>query len=450
MAKQRRRHRPEEVGKRRDGYAALLARNRPLRRFLAANAVSGIGDWFNWLATLLVLTRIDVGYDALGWLVIMHTGMPVVLAPLAGHVADRFDRRRVMMACDLTRAVIVLGLLAAARSGSEPLIWSLVFLQYSIASLYTPAAEALLPRLTAGGDEIKTANALFTTVFTGAGALGSMLGGAAVAAWGIDVAFVVDAATFVLSAGLVRGIAADHGRAAPASDVEPGIVVPRPHLWAHLRSEPRATAAILAVLGVGIPAGLLWLAVVALGQRIEPMGEQGALSIGILNAVTWIGGMIGSATFNEWFAGADDIAQARGCLKLTVIRCVALVGIGITPFLGPMIGAPLTFAFAVVALGCFSLPGGALWVAGANFATSYTPDHMRGRVFAVLNAVWLAGQAIAVFAATQAMGHGISLSTICFSVAGLVVVMGLVWLVYIARWPMWASRFAARQSATTS
>lgn len=104
----------------------MLRGNRRVRNLVLAVGISTIGDWFNWLATVLVLQRVTAGYDALGTLVIIHTSAPVVLAPLAGAVADRFDRRMLLVVCDLVRVAGVLALPVAAHLESAPLIgpWS--------------------------------------------------------------------------------------------------------------------------------------------------------------------------------------------------------------------------------------------------------------------------------------------------------------------------------------
>lgn len=422
------------------GYIDLLRNNRAVRNLIVASGVSGTGDWLNWLATLFALTRVGEIYDVLGTIVIIHTGLPLVLMPVVGVVADRFDRRRLLIFCDLTRLVIVLGLFIGAWTGNTTLLWILVFLQYTVAAFHLPAAEALIQQL-AAEDEVKTANALFATVFTGASAAGAMLGGVVVAVVGIEIAFLIDAATFAVSALLVFRIV---GRRQSASSTTRH-VQKSPSLWQHIRSEPRLRASFLAVAGVGVPAGLLWLIVVALGQQIAPLGENGAVSIGILNAVTFIAGMIGSAFFNQWFAGQDDLDQAKGAWRLTLIRCVSFVAVGVAPAIALVVGPPVGLAFACLAVGCVSLPGGALWVAGANFAQAYTPDVMRGRVFAVLNGIWTGGQAVTLFVATRAIGAGAHLPTVCFVMAGVVALMAATWLVIIARWPAWTQAATVRR-----
>lgn len=436
----RKRARPEIVGQHRVGYAALLRENPAMRRLIVANFASGVGDWFNWIAALLVLTRITASYAALGTMVIMHTTLPVVLAPLSGAAADRFDRRTILITCDLLRLVLVLGLIVASRTGNATLVWLLLFGQYAVSAFYLPSAQALIPRLTSPA-ELKTANALFNTALMGAGAAGSMLGGLAVAAAGVEAAFVLDALTFLLSAALVMRMVYRPRAEAAADTTSPAAGASTSQhlsLWGLLRSEPRLVAAILAVMGVGIPGGLLWIVIVAIGRDLTPLGTEGAVSIGLLNAVTWIGGLVGSVAFNQWFGGNHDRDQAKGCLRLSSIRCGALVVLSLIPIAVPVVGPNIGFVFACVVLGCFCLPGGALWVAAVHFAQTYTPDRLRGRVFAMLTAIWTGGQAASVLLATVAIGRGVSLTTVCLIIAGVIVLVTLGWAFVVARWSAWS------------
>lgn len=434
----RKRMRPEETGLHRVGYLALLRNNRPIRNLIFANFVSGVGDWFNWIAVLIVLTRTSGSYNVLGAIVILHTGLPVLLAPLAGFAADRYDRRALLVFCDFLRVGVVLGLVVASHLDSTVLIWALVFVQYSVAAFYVPAGEALIPRL-AEGAELKTANALYVTAITGAAALGSALGGATEAAVGADAAFVVDALTFVTSGLLVLRIVVPPPRVEPAGR-EPVSGTTTTGVWGQVRREPRLGASFLAVVSISIPAGLLWLAVVALGQHVTPLGADGAISIGILNAATFIGGMIGSMAFNDWFAGTTDLDHARGCRRLVAMRFAALLAIAALPAVIGVVGLRVGFGLAIIVLGCFSLPGGALWVAASSFAQTYAPDGLRGRVFAILNALWTGGQALSILLATRAVDAGASLATVCLVIAGIMALLAAVWTIYIARWPAWSQR----------
>lgn len=426
----------------------MLRGNPGVRNLVFALGISSIGDWFNWIATVLVLQRITGGYDALGTLVIIHTGAPVVLAPLAGAAADRFDRRRLLLACDLIRIISVIGLLVAAHVGSAPLVWLFVTVQYVLSAFYTPAADAMMPSL-ASGDELKTSNAMMMTFYTAAAAGGSMLGGFAVAAGGVEVAFVLDALTFALSAFLVFNISvrpaatADATADAVGARREPAIAPDRgswADLWRQLVREPRLRASVIAVLGIGLPAGLLWVAVVAVGQGPASVGKDGALSMGILNTATFVGSMIGTLVFNSWFVGKDDREQARGGLRLNLIRCAALFAIAAVPLLVRVTGTYVGLGYACLVLASFSMPSGALWVVATNFAQAHAPDPLRGRIFAMLNALWAGGQAVSVFAATQAMSHGASLEAICVVMAVLVGLLSLAWVHSIAQWPRWAAR----------
>jgi len=140
-------------------YCALLRRSANFSRLWMAQLVSEIGDWFYSLAVydLLLLTTHSV--KAVSWAIIIQTLPWFFMTPLAGHIVDRFSRRRLMILADVVRGFVVLGLLLARSPSEVWLVYVLLGLEVIFASFFEPARSALLPSIVTS-DEILPANAL--------------------------------------------------------------------------------------------------------------------------------------------------------------------------------------------------------------------------------------------------------------------------------------------------
>ena len=126
------------------GYLELLRTNRDYRRLWIGDMASLLGDWLNTIALYTLIRELTGSPVALGLVFIVKT-LPFALAsPLAGLLADRFDRKRLMIGADLARAAVVLGFLAIDRSEELPLLYGLIALQMMIGALFVPARTATL------------------------------------------------------------------------------------------------------------------------------------------------------------------------------------------------------------------------------------------------------------------------------------------------------------------
>jgi MFS family permease len=126
---------------------ALLAHHRDFRRLFLANVVSLAGDWFSFVAIASLVTELT-GRPGAPAFVYAAAVLPVFLAtPLAGVIADRFDRRRTLIIVDLVRVPIAAALCLAAWWGSAPLAIGLTIALAIGASFADPIASAATPNL---------------------------------------------------------------------------------------------------------------------------------------------------------------------------------------------------------------------------------------------------------------------------------------------------------------
>ena len=184
-------------------YITLL-KLRPQYRYLwLASVVSFAGDWFNTIASIILVNRYTDSTTAVGLLFIARAIPPFLLSPLAGVVADRFNRKVILITTDLLRGFVVLGFLLVSITGQAWLIYVLTLAQFVISSFFQPARAAILPSLVQGRDELLTANTLSSITWSTMLALGAAAGGVVAGLFGVETAIVIDSGTFFLSAFFV-------------------------------------------------------------------------------------------------------------------------------------------------------------------------------------------------------------------------------------------------------
>jgi len=262
--------------------------HQPLRRLLAALAVSQLGDWLYNLALVAFV------YDrthSVTWTAVTTAArvVPMVLlGPLGGLLADRYDRRRLMIASDAVRLATMLVLAAVAATGL-PILFAPVLAALSTAasSVYPPAVAATVPRMVADRD-LPAATAARSMIQSAAiiagpagGALLLVLGSPAVAFLLNGLSFAASAAVLLtLPGGALFAPGGQHGG-------EPGIRAGARALWTNRLASRLVGADILCSLLYGAQTVLLLL----LGHRLG-YGDAG---YGLLLAACGVGGLVGAA-----------------------------------------------------------------------------------------------------------------------------------------------------------
>ena len=141
---------------------------RAFRRLWAVLGLSSLGDWLGLLATSTFAAQQVSGSAAkgaaFGWVIAVRLLPALILGPLAGVVADRFDRRYTMVVCDLIRFVLFASIPAAALLINDPTLvvgWAAIatFIIESTPMIWAPAKEASVPNLLPR-DRLETANQL--------------------------------------------------------------------------------------------------------------------------------------------------------------------------------------------------------------------------------------------------------------------------------------------------
>jgi MFS family permease len=190
-------------------YRQLLERNADFRRLWAGQVISEIGDWLNNIAVLaLTIQLAGAGREGIAIAVYaISRHLPLfVFGPLAGVVVDRVDRRRVMIAADVLRALLALGFLLANRLTALPVIYAVGASLFAVSAFFNAAKRATVPNIVRGAEELLSANSLSASTTAATIAVGSALGGIIATFVGRDTVFVLNAVTFLASAEMIRRI----------------------------------------------------------------------------------------------------------------------------------------------------------------------------------------------------------------------------------------------------
>ena len=181
-------------------YAQLLRGNRNFRNLLYGQFISELGNWFNFIAGLGLVRLVSEASPTAAGIFFLCRVLPfAVISPIAGTFVDRFSRRQVMIWTDLARVAVALMFLLVTSPENLWIAYIATVLLSSFGAFFDGAKNATTPNLT-GRDGILAGTALmFSTRFL-LMAIGSGLGGWAAYRFGYQVAFIINAASFLISA----------------------------------------------------------------------------------------------------------------------------------------------------------------------------------------------------------------------------------------------------------
>lgn len=349
-------------------YLSLLRHNPAFTRLYLAQLASFAGDWFATVALLGMALEMTGSAVLASLVLVLQTGGFAAAAPLAGIVADRLDRRRLMVAVDLARVPVALAFLLASGPETLWIAFVAVLLLAVGAAFFEPTSSAALPNLVER-DELPAANVLIGSAWGTMLALGAGLGGLVAVTLGRDAAFVINALSFAVSAWLILGIRR------PLQLPREGGHGPRPHIGDAIKTavsfarERRTVAAfLLTKTSFGIGTGIVALLAV-FGRDVFGAGDVG---IGILFAARGLGALIGPFAARS-LMGTHDRGLLRGIGWSFGVMVVAYALFPLAP--GIWVAALLVFAA--------HCGGGAQWTFSTLGLQRATPDEIRGRIFSV-------------------------------------------------------------------
>ncbi|MBV7339835.1 MFS transporter [Chloroflexi bacterium TSY] len=345
----------------------VVLRQRNFTLLWLGQLLSTTGDTMLLLALPLYIYEQTGSALETGTMTIVQYLPRILLGSVAGVLADRWDRRRIMMVSDLLRAALLLLLL----TGELWMIYVIAFVEATISQFFTPAKDALLPNLVHKRDLV-AANSLNATSRAFMWLAGPTLGGALMALLGLPIVVLIDVASYLLSALLIRFIQnsvmrkesviqnVESGWESVLQQLQAGFAVVREQHWLQ---------ALFIVVGLSMfGQGIINVLFVIFVREIV---DVGAWELGWIVAAQGVGSLIGS------------FIMGRVGNSLQPFRMIVLARMGITlAFLVtwnfPLLSVQLVFSALL------GIPAIANGVSTETLLQSRVENRYRGRVFGAM------------------------------------------------------------------
>jgi Na+/melibiose symporter-like transporter len=370
-------------------------RSRAFVRLWVAGFISETGDWALLVALPVFVYQLSGSPAATATTFVVALLPGLALSPVTGVLADRVDRRKLMLAVSVAQAVALLPLLAVHDAGDLIFVNVVMATQAALAALFEPAKNALLPALVAR-EHVPAANGLVGLNSNLARLIGASSGGALLAFAGLPGVLAADVASYVLAAALL--LRPLHDRA-PAARHAPVL-----RAWLDGLREIRDRRPLRAMVGI---AGLVSLSqgifVVLFVVFVTERLGGGEAETGLLRGIQAVGGIAGGLL-------AGVLARRAPAERLLATSLLAFGAIAAVGWNGPHLTTALGFYLVT-----FAVVGAPGVVAGAGLLSVlqlHSAEALRGRVLSSFQSVVDGFQAIGMVLAgalTSSLGLGVML-----------------------------------------
>ena len=351
-------------------YGQLIRENRDFRQLWIAAVISMLGEWFNTIALFFLILEYTGSEFLLGMLFTVRMAGFAILQPFIGLLADRYNRKTLMVASNLLQAGFALCFLLV--NDSSDIVWmiGLSGLMMVLHGVYMTAERAALPNVVSEED-LATANALDAASWSTALCIGAMLGGVVVSIWGTDAAFIVDSLTFLFGTLFLVNLTIpqtiDESMKGPwfstgIQNIKSG--------WRRIRSQPALFRIVFAKASWNIAGGgLAGVYLVLMGADVQGFGA--AFGFGLFFFARGVGTGLGPILARAFLKNEDAWPSLVGYLIIVSGLVYFLVGISVSYALW------ITVLLVILAHSA----SGANWVLSTVMMQQWVEDEVRGRVF---------------------------------------------------------------------
>jgi MFS family permease len=389
-----------------------ILRIRNYRLLWLGQLISEAGDGLTNLTLLLLVNALTGSTAALAGMAIVLAIPPLTIGLVAGTYVDRLDRRRIMLASDVLRGIVVLGFVLVGSASSLWLLYILAFVQSAVGTFFTPARGAILPRIVPR-EGLLAANSLAQATRVVSGIVGSALAGLIVGLIGTFwPAFILDSLTFFVSFALIARLPAALGTIQVSAHAAAGV---RGALLVGLRTIGRSRV---------LSTTMLALAVSMLG-----LGAVNVLFVPFVVRVLQVGpvwlGPVELAQSASMILASGLIGVLARRLAPSSIVTIAMAGVAVTIAAAGTVVAIWQLLVLMFVIGWFVVP---LQAAVITILQQSTPDGERGRVMSVVQASMSAASVLSMgFAGI--VGDAIGIREVMFAAGGITGIGFLVALV---------------------
>lgn len=390
-------------------YWRIIRDNRDFRQLYIARLVSFGGDWFLVVPLVgLVFEASDSPFMAAA-VVAIRALPPLLLSPLTGYVSDNYDRRIVLVATDVVRAGLAVSLLAAGYFDGTWFPFLIAMLDGAGASFFYPASGAALPNVVAPQD-LAPANVMMSSAWGAMAALGAALGGAVAVVLSRDAAFLVNAVSFLVSAGLILTIRTPLQGATNRLAV--GFWTAATDALRYARENPRVGALLTSKAMHSITSGGAVGLFAVISFLVFDAGDGGT---GLFFGARGIGNLIGPII--AFRLVGRSIERTLGSIGYAMATWgLAYVAVGLAP----------TLAIATVLIAIGHGGGGTEFTFSTYGLQELSPDEVRGRVFALDFGLFTLASAVSALV-VGGLAEVIPVRTLLIGLGCAGIVVGLGW-----------------------
>jgi MFS family permease len=351
-------------------YGQLIRENRDFRQLWIAAVISMLGEWFNTIALFFLILEYTGSEFLLGMLFTVRMAGFAILQPFIGLLADRYNRKTLMVVSNLLQAGFALCFLLV--NDSSDIVWmiGLSGLMMVLHGVYMTAERAALPNVVSEED-LATANALDAASWSTALCIGAMLGGVVVSIWGTNAAFIVDSLTFLVGTLFLVNLTIP--QTIDASVKGPWLSTGIQNIkfgWNRIRSQPALFRIVFAKASWNVAGGgLAGVYLVLMGADVDGFGA--AFGFGLFFFARGVGTGLGPILARAFLKDEDAWPSLVGYLIIVSGLVYFLVGISISYALW------ITVLLVILAHSA----SGANWVLSTVMMQQWVEDEVRGRVF---------------------------------------------------------------------
>jgi MFS family permease len=404
----------------------LLLRNGPLTRLLAGEFVSSIGDWLYLVAILLLVYEVSNDPLVLGIVGAARVLPYVFLSIPAGILADRLDRRLILLVTDVARGALML-VMAALVAMHAPIVSIIVLavIATCFSTFFGPAIGAYLPSLVADEDQLGPANSAWSTLDNLAFVIGPAIAGLLIAAGGLVLAFVLNAATFAVIAVVLwrlpsprrpaRGQQHEEDRPVEAGET-PGTSGAIPASPPGRADRERLRRVVIPVVGLAlidlvgsVAGGGLGVLTVVIAVTSLGAGDAGT---GFLNAGIGVGGLVGALLAGVFVLRPSLVGVLAGG---SIVLAAGLAALGIAGSMALAVGT-----IAVASAGALLVE-----VTSTTILQRAIPDEIRGRTLGILATASTLAFAAGSFA-LPVLADALGIGTVLAATGAAVAVAGII------------------------
>jgi len=403
------------------GYFPLLKQNPSFRNLWYGQVISELGNWVNSIALYALILQLTGSGMAMAAAMMAKLLPMVIISPFAGVVIDRMDRRTVLIASDILRCFTVLCFLIVESREDLWLVYALTLFEVALTGFFEPARSAILPSIVKK-NHLVTANAISGATWSIMLTLGAALGGFVVSLFGVKVAFILDALTYLLSAWFIIKISYPNTKSEePIKKNNSSGIKGLLEGGRYLISHPIVLALALLKSGMAIKGGIMTL-IPLFADRLWSDPAAVSVAVGIMFSSRGIGSAIGPILIRKWLGESPKILQG------SILAAF---------FLGSL--ALLAFSFSKnlwltsLCIGLSGMFGSIVWVFSTALIHLEADRQFLGRIFGIEMALLTLIMGISNGVVGVAIDElQMTIQSVILWMSGLYMIPGILWIIFLA------------------